>query len=65
MSSGYKNSLTEKGSPEETYTPESIALIQVSGTGVHNNKALQVEAVLFYCIFSLTKCQYYYLSKDV
>jgi hypothetical protein len=37
--------MTEKGSSGETYTPESIALIQVSGTGVHNNKALQVEAV--------------------
>uniref|UniRef100_A0A1J3I126 Villin-3 n=1 Tax=Noccaea caerulescens TaxID=107243 RepID=A0A1J3I126_NOCCA len=45
LSSGYKNSMTEKGSPDETYTPESIALIQVSGTGAHNNKALQVEAV--------------------
>ncbi|VVB06037.1 unnamed protein product [Arabis nemorensis] len=45
LSSGYKNSLTEKGSPDETYSPESIALIQVSGTGVHNNQALQVEAV--------------------
>ncbi|ESQ44334.1 hypothetical protein EUTSA_v10005772mg [Eutrema salsugineum] len=45
LSSGYKNSMTGKGSPEETYTPDSIALIQVSGTGVHNNKALQVEAV--------------------
>ncbi|CAN8254395.1 unnamed protein product [Cochlearia groenlandica] len=45
LSSGYKNSMTEKGSQRETYTPESIALIQVSGTGLHNNKALQVEAV--------------------
>ncbi|KAL1225577.1 Villin-3 [Cardamine amara subsp. amara] len=45
LSSGYKNSMTEKSSSDETYTPESIALIQVSGTGVHNNKALQVEAV--------------------
>ncbi|ESQ52894.1 hypothetical protein EUTSA_v10016183mg [Eutrema salsugineum] len=45
LSSGYKNSVEEKGSTDETYTPESIALIQVSGTGVHNNKALQVESV--------------------
>ncbi|KAJ4896078.1 Villin-3 [Raphanus sativus] len=45
LSSGYKNSVTEKGSTDETYMPESIALIQVSGTGVHNNKALQVEPV--------------------
>ncbi|XP_056860550.1 villin-2-like [Raphanus sativus] len=45
LSSGYKSNVEEKGSPDETYTPESIALIQVSGTGVHNNKALQVEPV--------------------
>ncbi|KAJ4906629.1 Villin-2 [Raphanus sativus] len=45
LSSGYKSNLEEKGSPDEIYTPESIALIQVSGTGVHNNKALQVEPV--------------------
>ncbi|XP_010545843.1 PREDICTED: villin-3-like [Tarenaya hassleriana] len=46
LSSGYKNSGAEKGSPEEeAYTSDSIALIQVSGTGVHNNKALQVEAI--------------------
>lgn len=59
MSSGYKNSMTEKGSSGETYTPESIALIQVSGTGVHNNKALQVEAVIFYLSLSLAKCFFY------
>ncbi|KAJ0262483.1 Villin-2 [Hirschfeldia incana] len=45
LSSGYKSNVEEKGSPDETYTPDSIALIQVSGTGVHNNKALQVEPV--------------------
>ncbi|KAF8094400.1 hypothetical protein N665_0364s0023 [Sinapis alba] len=45
LSSGYKSNVEEKGSPDETYTPESISLIQVSGTGVHNNKALQVEPV--------------------
>uniref|UniRef100_A0A1J3ISD7 Villin-2 n=1 Tax=Noccaea caerulescens TaxID=107243 RepID=A0A1J3ISD7_NOCCA len=45
LSSGYKNSVEEKGSQDETYTPDAIALIQVSGTGVHNNKALQVELV--------------------
>ncbi|CAH8358418.1 unnamed protein product [Eruca vesicaria subsp. sativa] len=45
LSSGYKNSVEEKGSADETYTPDSIALIQISGTGVHNHKALQVEPV--------------------
>ena len=47
--------LTEKGSTDETYMPESIALIQVSGTGVHNNKALQVEPVCVYLISLLLK----------
>ena len=47
--------MTEKGSPDETYTRESIALIQVSGTGVHNNKALQIEPVCVYLIFILLK----------
>ncbi|CAE6074721.1 unnamed protein product [Arabidopsis arenosa] len=45
LSSGYKNRMTEKGSSDETDTMESVALIQISGTGVHNNKALQVEVV--------------------
>jgi hypothetical protein len=30
----------------ETYSSEGIALIRVSGTSVHNNKTLQVDAVL-------------------
>jgi len=45
LSSGYKSSMGESESTDETYTPESIALVQVSGTGVHNNKAVQVETV--------------------
>ncbi|KAI5583828.1 hypothetical protein POPTR_006G050200v4 [Populus trichocarpa] len=45
QSSGYKNSLAEKGSPDETYTADSVALFRISGTSVHNNKAVQVEAV--------------------
>ncbi|EOA28874.1 hypothetical protein CARUB_v10025119mg [Capsella rubella] len=45
LSSGYSISVGETGPTDETYTPESIALIQVSGTGVHNNKAVQVESV--------------------
>ncbi|KAJ6912710.1 villin-3-like [Populus alba x Populus x berolinensis] len=44
QSSGYKNSLAEKGS-DETYTADSVALFRISGTSVHNNKAVQVEAV--------------------
>ncbi|XP_019425549.1 PREDICTED: villin-3-like [Lupinus angustifolius] len=45
LSSGYKKLLAEKGSPDETYSAESIALIRISGTSIHNNKAVQVEAV--------------------
>jgi hypothetical protein len=45
QSSGYENSLAEKGSPDETYTADSVALFRISGTSVHNNKAVQVEAV--------------------
>ncbi|CAL9044118.1 unnamed protein product [Musa banksii] len=37
--------LEEKNLNDETYTPDGIALIQVSGTSVHNNKTVQVDAV--------------------
>ncbi|WOL06707.1 villin-3-like [Canna indica] len=45
ISSGYKDFITENNLNDETYTSDGIALIQVSGTAVHNNKALQVDAV--------------------
>ncbi|XP_019434149.1 PREDICTED: villin-3-like isoform X2 [Lupinus angustifolius] len=45
LSSGYKKLIAEKGSPDETYTAESIALIRISGTSIHNNKSVQVDAV--------------------
>ncbi|KAJ6332053.1 hypothetical protein OIU76_010437 [Salix suchowensis] len=45
LSCGYKNSLAEKGLPDVTCTADSIALFRISGTSVHNNKAVQVEAV--------------------
>jgi len=45
----------ESESTDETYTPESIALVQVSGTGVHNNKAVQVETVRDHPSFFLSK----------
>ncbi|KAL5995249.1 Caps the barbed end of actin filaments and is able to sever them in a calcium-dependent manner [Asimina triloba] len=44
LSSGYKTSLEEKGLNDETYNADGVALIQVSGTSVHNNKAVQVDA---------------------
>ncbi|KAG6504000.1 hypothetical protein ZIOFF_036324 [Zingiber officinale] len=45
IGSSYKKHLAEKNINDETYTSDSIALIQVSGTSVHNNKAIQVDAV--------------------
>ncbi|TMW98663.1 hypothetical protein EJD97_003653 [Solanum chilense] len=45
LSSGYKNYIADKGLNDETYTADSVALIRVSGTSVHNNKAVQVDAV--------------------
>ncbi|XP_049390533.1 villin-2 isoform X2 [Solanum stenotomum] len=45
LSSGYKNYIADKGLNDETYTADSIALIRFSGTSVHNNKAVQVDAV--------------------
>ncbi|KAK1420719.1 hypothetical protein QVD17_22543 [Tagetes erecta] len=45
LSSGYKNYIADKGLNDETYSSDDVALIQISGTSVHNNKAVQVEAV--------------------
>ncbi|XP_071701149.1 villin-2-like [Rutidosis leptorrhynchoides] len=45
LSSGYKNYIADKGLNDETYSSDGVALIQISGTSSHNNKAVQVEAV--------------------
>ncbi|KAL3632481.1 Villin-3 [Castilleja foliolosa] len=45
MSSGYKNYIADKGLNDETYTADAVALIRISGTSLHNNKAVQVEPV--------------------
>lgn len=37
--------MADKGASDETYTAESIALIRISGTSIHNNKSVQVDAV--------------------
>nr|GLL19701.1 villin-3-like [Ipomoea trifida] len=42
LCSGYKY-IADKGLNDETYTTESLALIQISGTFMHNNKAVQVD----------------------
>ncbi|GMP86850.1 hypothetical protein CsSME_00039475 [Camellia sinensis var. sinensis] len=44
MSSGYKNYIADKGLNDETYTADCVALIRISGTSVHNNKTVQVDA---------------------
>jgi hypothetical protein len=46
IGSGYKKLVEEKGVTGETYSSEGIALFRVSGTSIHNNKILQVDAVL-------------------
>ncbi|KAM7505452.1 hypothetical protein LguiB_004356 [Lonicera macranthoides] len=43
LSSGYKDHIADKGLKDETYTSDNVALIRISGTSVHNNKALQVD----------------------
>ncbi|CAA7405915.1 unnamed protein product [Spirodela intermedia] len=45
LSSGFKKSIVDGDAKDETYTSDGIALFRVSGTSVHNNKALQVDAV--------------------
>uniref|UniRef100_A0ACD5WKA8 Uncharacterized protein n=1 Tax=Avena sativa TaxID=4498 RepID=A0ACD5WKA8_AVESA len=45
ISSGYKKIADEKGVGSGTYSAEGIALIRVSGTAIHSNKTLQVEAL--------------------
>uniref|UniRef100_A0A803P6W3 Gelsolin-like domain-containing protein n=1 Tax=Cannabis sativa TaxID=3483 RepID=A0A803P6W3_CANSA len=45
LSSGYKKNVAEKGLTDETYTADSIALIRISGTSIHKNKVVQVDAV--------------------
>ncbi|XP_051138716.1 villin-2-like [Andrographis paniculata] len=44
LSSAYKNYIADKGLNDETYTPDGVALIRISGTSPHNNKAVQVDA---------------------
>ncbi|KAG7033521.1 Villin-2 [Cucurbita argyrosperma subsp. argyrosperma] len=45
VSAGYKKWIAEKGLADETYSADNISLIEISGTSVHNNKAVQVDHV--------------------
>ncbi|OVA00850.1 Villin headpiece [Macleaya cordata] len=44
ISSGYRKSIEDKGLNDDSYTAEGVALIRISGTSLHNNKAVQVDA---------------------
>lgn len=57
ISSGYKKFVEEKGLKDETYCADGVALIRISGTAVHNNKTLQVDAV-----FLTSTCSYKYID---
>ncbi|KAJ8570398.1 hypothetical protein K7X08_037370 [Anisodus acutangulus] len=43
LSSGYKNYIEENGLNDETYASDTVALIRISGTSSHSNKAIQVD----------------------
>lgn len=45
LSSGYKKFIEEKGLTDATYSADGVALIEISETSLHNNKAMQVDAV--------------------
>uniref|UniRef100_A0A5B7BTV7 Putative villin-4 n=1 Tax=Davidia involucrata TaxID=16924 RepID=A0A5B7BTV7_DAVIN len=45
LSDGYKNYISEKELPDETYTEDGLALFRVQGSGPENMQAIQVEPV--------------------
>ncbi|XP_057535155.1 villin-3 isoform X2 [Amaranthus tricolor] len=45
LSSGYKKFIEEKGLTDATYSAEGVALIEISETSLHNNKAQQVDTL--------------------
>lgn len=45
ISSGFQKSVEDKDLTDEIYTADGVALIQISGTSVHNNKSVQVDGV--------------------
>ncbi|PIA48472.1 hypothetical protein AQUCO_01400812v1 [Aquilegia coerulea] len=45
ISSGYKKLITDKDLTDDTYTADGVALIRISGTSLHDNKTVQVDAV--------------------
>ncbi|WCJ33452.1 villin 2 [Euphorbia peplus] len=45
LSSGYKKYIEEKELPDESYTADCVSLFRLSGTSVHKNSVIQVDAV--------------------
>ncbi|KAK1414071.1 hypothetical protein QVD17_29810 [Tagetes erecta] len=60
LSSGYKNYISEKGLPDETYQEDGIALFRVQGSGPENMQSIQVDSVAS----SLNSSYCYILHKD-
>ncbi|XP_039047369.1 villin-2-like [Hibiscus syriacus] len=60
QSSGYKRSIADKGLTDVTYKAESLALFRTSGTALHNNKVVQVDAVAS----SLNSTECFLLQSD-
>lgn len=50
LSDGYKNFLSAKELPDETYKEDGVALFRVQGSGPENMQSIQVEPVSFYFI---------------
>ncbi|GMI65726.1 villin 2 [Hibiscus trionum] len=60
QSTGYKKNIADKGLTDETYTADSLALFRISGTAIHNNKVVQVDAVAS----SLNSTECFFLQSD-
>ncbi|KAK4776917.1 hypothetical protein SAY86_005605 [Trapa natans] len=63
LSSGYKKHVAEIGLIDGTYTNDCVALIRISATSIHNNKALQVDAVA--TSLNSTECFLLQLSSSI
>ncbi|KAL4590038.1 hypothetical protein LXL04_002956 [Taraxacum kok-saghyz] len=61
LSHGYKNHISEKGLPDDTYKEDGIALFRVQGSGPENMQSIQVEPVAA----SLNSSYCYIMHKDV
>ncbi|KAK1417102.1 hypothetical protein QVD17_26224 [Tagetes erecta] len=60
LSNGYKNYISEKGLPDDTYKEDGVALFRVQGSGPENMQSIQVEPVAS----SLNSSYCYILHQD-